>query len=73
MVNDHSDSERGDPLPSHRLFFPISSKGFSGVTDFFLGGGGGGRKGGPDVRLGEPRGRHLNDFFPITFIVTNQK
>ena len=46
MVNDHSDSERGDPLPSHRLFFPISSKGFSGVTDFFfLGGGGGGKKG----------------------------
>ena len=27
MVKDHSDSERGNPLPPHRLFFPISSKG----------------------------------------------
>ena len=27
MVNDHSDSERGNPLPSHGLLFPISSKG----------------------------------------------
>ena len=27
MVIDHSDSERGNPLPPHRLFFPISSKG----------------------------------------------
>ena len=27
MVKDHSDSERGNPLPSHRLLFPISSKG----------------------------------------------
>ena len=27
MVNDHSDSERGNPLPPHRLFFSISSKG----------------------------------------------
>ena len=27
MVNDHSDSERGNPLPPHRLLFPISSKG----------------------------------------------
>ena len=26
MVKDHSDSERGNPLPSHRLLFPISSK-----------------------------------------------
>ena len=26
MVNDHSDSERGNPLPPHRLF-PINSKG----------------------------------------------
>ena len=28
MVNDHSDSERGNPLPPHGLLFPISSKVF---------------------------------------------
>ena len=28
MVKDHSDSERGNPLPSHGLFFPINSKVF---------------------------------------------
>ena len=27
MVKDHSDSERGNPLPPHRLLFPNSSKG----------------------------------------------
>ena len=27
MVKDHSDGERGDPLPPHGLLFPISSKG----------------------------------------------
>ena len=27
MVKDHSDSERGNPLPPHGLMFPISSKG----------------------------------------------
>ena len=27
MVKDHSDCERGNPLPPHRLLFPISSKG----------------------------------------------
>ena len=27
MVNDHFDSEKGNPLPPHRLLFPISSKG----------------------------------------------
>ena len=27
MVNDHSDSEKGNPLPPHRLLFTISSKG----------------------------------------------
>ena len=26
MVEDHSDSKRGNPLPPHRLLFPISSK-----------------------------------------------
>ena len=26
MVKDHSDSERGNQLPPHRLFFPISSR-----------------------------------------------
>ena len=26
MVNDHSDSERGNSLPPHRLLFPINSK-----------------------------------------------
>ena len=28
MVKDHSDSERGNPLPPHRLLFPINIKGF---------------------------------------------
>ena len=28
MVKDHSDSERGNPLPPHRLLFPISCKRF---------------------------------------------
>ena len=28
MVKDHSDSERGNPLPLHGLLFPISSKGY---------------------------------------------
>ena len=27
MVKDNSDSEKGNPLPPHRLLFPISSKG----------------------------------------------
>ena len=27
MVKDHSDSEKGNPLPLHRLLFPIRSKG----------------------------------------------
>ena len=27
MVNEHSDSERGNPLPPHGLLFPINSKG----------------------------------------------
>ena len=27
MVKDHSDSERGNPLPTHRLLFTINSKG----------------------------------------------
>ena len=27
MVKDYSDSERGNPLPPHGLFFPINSKG----------------------------------------------
>ena len=26
MVKDHSDSEKGNPLPPHRQLFPISSK-----------------------------------------------
>ena len=26
MVKDHSDSEKGNPLPPHRLLFPINSK-----------------------------------------------
>ena len=26
MVKDHSDSEKGNPLPPHRLLFPIKSK-----------------------------------------------
>ena len=27
MVKDHSDSEKGNPLPSHRLLLSINSKG----------------------------------------------
>ena len=27
MVKDHSDSEKGNPLPPDRLLFPINSKG----------------------------------------------
>ena len=27
MVKDHSDSERGNPLPPHRLLFPIFQQG----------------------------------------------
>ena len=27
MAKEHSDSERGNPLPPHGLLFPISSKG----------------------------------------------
>ena len=27
MVKNHSDRERGNPLPPHRLLFPISSTG----------------------------------------------
>ena len=27
MFKDHSDSEKGNPLPPHRLLFPINSKG----------------------------------------------
>ena len=27
MVKDHSDRERGNPLPPHGLLFPINSKG----------------------------------------------
>ena len=26
MVNDHSDSERGNPLPPHRLLFPLTAR-----------------------------------------------
>ena len=28
MVKDHSDSKKGNPLPPHRLLFPINSKSF---------------------------------------------
>ena len=27
MVKDHSDSEKGNPLPPHRLLFPLNSNG----------------------------------------------
>ena len=32
IVKDHSDSKRGNPLPQHGLFFPISSKGTFNCT-----------------------------------------
>ena len=28
MVKDHSDSEKGNPLPPHMLLLPVSSKGY---------------------------------------------
>ena len=28
MVEDYSDSERGNPLPPHGLLFPINTKGY---------------------------------------------
>ena len=28
IVKNHSDKERGNPLPPHRLLFPISNKGY---------------------------------------------
>ena len=28
MVKDHSDTEKENPLPPHRLLFPINSKGY---------------------------------------------
>ena len=34
MVKDHSDSERGNPLPPHGLLFPISSKRITHTTAF---------------------------------------
>ena len=41
MVKDHSDSEKGNPLPPHRLLFLINSKGSFictiPQTDFFNG------------------------------------
>ena len=33
MFKDHSDSERGNPLPPHGLLFPINSKGSFICTD----------------------------------------
>ena len=33
MVKDHSDSEKGNPLPPHGLLFPISSKDSFTTTD----------------------------------------
>ena len=35
MVKDHSDSEKGNPLPPHRLLFLINSKG-SFICTFFI-------------------------------------
>ena len=32
MVKDHSDSERGNPLPLHRLLLSINSKGYFTCT-----------------------------------------
>ena len=40
MVKDHSDSEKGNPLPPHGLLFPINSKGSficTISTDTYLG------------------------------------
>ena len=33
MVKDHSDSEKGNPLPPHRLLYTINSKGYFICTD----------------------------------------
>ena len=51
-----------------RHFFPLS---VSGVTESLFKGGGGGKREGTELRQGGggAKGRHRNDFFPITFIV----
>ena len=36
MVNDRSDSERGNPLPPHGLLFPINIKGSFICTKMFF-------------------------------------
>ena len=37
MVKDHSDSERGNPLPTHGLLFPVNSKAFdTPVVEYWL-------------------------------------
>ena len=36
IVKDHSDSKKGNPLPPHRLLFPISSKGSFKIVGYFL-------------------------------------
>ena len=33
MVKDHSNSEKGNPLPPHRLLLSINSKGVCTITD----------------------------------------
>ena len=37
MVKDHSDSERGNPMPPHGLLFSINSKGYFICTKVLLG------------------------------------
>ena len=36
MVKDHSDSEKGNLLPPHRLLFPINSKRIAHTTAFVI-------------------------------------
>ena len=36
MASDHSDSEKGNPLPPHRLLFPITSAFVTPVVEHWL-------------------------------------
>ena len=74
MVKDHSDSERGNPLPPHGLLFSISSKGsFICIIPQISGGAkgeGGGGSGGAEAVAGGVKGRQFRA--EIYFYYTNR-
>ena len=56
------------------LFFVPASAPYNGIIESLFvcvwgGGGGEGQKGGADLRLGGPRGRHRNDIFPPSHLL----